>query len=126
MSANWWNEPENDETEDNPRHYTAWKGGSNKGERRLRLFLADGTTATIGYAGLVDTFCDDSTLTLVFAQKIILLTGEKLGQIEELMMDHKIRHLYCFQQERHPLRNADEPVITSILFQSPNGEHAIE
>lgn len=102
---------------DVPRIYKAWKLGNAKGERRFRLHLNDGTTATASYNTLLNTFCDGDTLTLVYSHTIILITGERLECIEDLMMDHKIKQIFCYPADGEPLRNAEETLILSIQFQ---------
>lgn len=88
---------------------------SKSAETFLRIEYLDGEVNLMNKGHLVDVLCTShQMITLMYNHCQILLMGNRLEKILDLIQDEGLRSLHCFHPERNLLPDEEDPVITGI------------
>jgi len=88
-------------------------------QRALMVTLADGTCIIESYMDIARCECDPTGKFMTFHIKggaTITFIGERLNKLMESLQGGYIKHLYCYDEDKHMLSNSEEnpPIIKQI------------
>ena len=103
------------------KEYKAFKPSGNKRSNRFRIIDCKGVSHGCSYAYLIDwTYTPDSSLIITMSSRIITIEGENLKEIENLLLDEKLRELQEFNENIYKRPGEKEPVIEKIEIENPD------
>ena len=96
--------------------YKAWHCSPGQTpEMRLSVRLRGSERHVIGYAHLIRFMCIREELVgLMCSDCTIKIKGERLGPLEELLHDQKVRYVQEFDPKQFGEPGPDDPIITKI------------
>lgn len=98
--------------------YSAFEEFKSRKFPRFRIIDADGKSYGCSYAHLIDWVYSPSTLlTITTATRIFTFQGKRLGRIEQLLMEDKIKELVVYSNNRFkPVSSNNKPIIEELTI----------